>query len=137
MICCGYKHFAPTERTAKCKSFQMFPEESQMALTSRRLLIAILLALLVFIFGCLKRQSPQSFVSTQSGSSIDGRARININTASAGELEKLPGIGKGLAGRIIEQREKYGPFRKPEHLIIVRGISDKRFRSLQDLITVE
>ena len=113
----------------------MFPEQPQMFPTSRRLLIAILLALL-FTFGCVKRQSPQSFVSTQSGSSIDG-PRININTASADELEKLPGIGQGLAARIIEHREKYGPFRKPEHLIIVRGISDKRFHALQDLITVE
>jgi len=49
----------------------------------------------------------------------------------------LPGIGKGLAERIIDHREKFGPFRRPEHLIIVRGISDKRFRALQDLITVE
>jgi competence protein ComEA len=63
--------------------------------------------------------------------------RINLNTASADELENLPGIGKGLAARIIEHREKYGPFRKPAHLIIVRGISDKRFHALQDLITVE
>ncbi len=63
--------------------------------------------------------------------------RININTASAVELETLPGIGKGLAQRIIEHREKYGPFRKPEHLIIVRGISDNRFQALRELITVE
>ena len=42
----------------------------------------------------------------------------------------------GLAERIIEHREKFGPFRRPEHLIIVRGISDKRFRALQNLITV-
>ena len=63
--------------------------------------------------------------------------RININTASADELEKLPGIGRTLAGRIIEHREKFGAFRKAEHLIIVRGLSDKRFRALQDLITVE
>jgi len=79
-------------------------------------------------------------ISTQSNSSIDERLqtpRVNINTASADELEKLPGIGKGLAERIIDHREKVGPFRKPEHLIIVRGISDKRFRALQDLITVE
>ena len=60
---------------------------------------------------------------------------ININTASANELETLPGIGKGLAQRIIDHRERFGPFRRPEHLIIVRGISDKRFRALQDLIT--
>jgi len=77
---------------------------------------------------------------TQSNSSIDERrqpTRININTAPADELEKLPGIGKAMAERIIEHREKFGPFRRPEQLIIVRGISDKRFRALQDLITVE
>ena len=63
--------------------------------------------------------------------------RININTASAAELEKLPGVGRVLAERIIEHREQYGPFRRPEHLIIVRGISDQRFRRLRELITVE
>ena len=62
---------------------------------------------------------------------------VNINTASEKELEKLPGIGRGLAERIVEHREKYGPFRRPEHLIMVRGISDKRFRALRDSITVE
>jgi competence protein ComEA len=64
-------------------------------------------------------------------------SRLNINTASAEELERLPGIGKGLAERIIDHRAKFGPFRRPEHLIIVRGISDRRFRALRDLITVE
>lgn len=63
--------------------------------------------------------------------------RVNINIASAKELEKLPGIGVGFAARIVEHREKYGPFRRTEHLIIVRGISDRRFRALRDLITVE
>jgi len=72
-----------------------------------------------------------------SSSDSKSPSRININTASADELEKLPGIGKGLAGRIIEHRETFGPFRKPEHLIIVRGISDKRFHALQEMITVE
>jgi len=63
--------------------------------------------------------------------------RTNINTAPAEELEMLPGIGKALAQRIIEHRETYGPFRRPEHLIIIRGFSEKRFRALQDLITVD
>ena len=63
--------------------------------------------------------------------------RVNINIASAKELEKLPGIGVGFAARIVEHREKYGPFRRTEHLIIVRGISDRRFRALRDLITAE
>ena len=63
--------------------------------------------------------------------------RININTASAEELEKLPGIGPGFAQRIVEHREKWGAFRRPEHLIMVRGLSDKRFRALRELITVD
>ena len=77
---------------------------------------------------------PQPLITSQNNSET---ARININTASVKELEKLPGIGKGLAERIVEHREKYGPFRRPEHLIMVRGISDKRFRALRDSITVE
>lgn len=77
---------------------------------------------------------PQSLITTQNNSAT---ARININTASVKELEELPGIGKGLAERIVEHREKYGPFRRAEHLIMVRGISDKRFRALRDSITVE
>jgi competence protein ComEA len=62
---------------------------------------------------------------------------ININTASSAELERLPGIGKGLAARIIAYRSQYGRFRRPEHLIMVRGIGDPRFRALRALITVE
>lgn len=64
-------------------------------------------------------------------------ASININTASTAELEKLPGIGKVLAARIIEHRRNFGFFRRPEHLITVRGISDKKFRDMRHLITIE
>lgn len=63
--------------------------------------------------------------------------RLNLNTAPAKELEALPGIGKGLAGRIVEHREKYGPFRRAEHLMMVRGISETRFRALRQLVAVE
>jgi competence protein ComEA len=62
---------------------------------------------------------------------------ININTAKAVELEKLPGIGEALAARIVEHRERFGLFRRPEHLLVVRGISDRKFRELRPLITVE
>jgi competence ComEA-like helix-hairpin-helix protein len=62
---------------------------------------------------------------------------ININTASREELERLPGIGEGLAARIVEHRERHGAFRRVEHLIIVRGISERRFAALRTLITVD
>jgi competence ComEA-like helix-hairpin-helix protein len=62
---------------------------------------------------------------------------ININTASAPELEKLPGVGRGIAQRIVAHREQYGPFRRAEHLMMVRGISDRKFRQLRTMIVVE
>jgi competence protein ComEA len=87
--------------------------------------------------------SSQQTRITQQGTSYQqpplttNQRRININTAAANELETLPGIGPGLAERIIEHRERFGPFRRTEHLIIVRGISDRRFRALRDLVTVQ
>lgn len=105
----------------------------------------LLLTVILSLSACAQRNRDQSLSretkanDQQSGASTQSNAqrRININTASANELETLPGIGKGLAERIVEHRQKYGLFRRPEHLIIVRGISDKRFRALRDLITVE
>jgi len=102
----------------------------------------LLLALLFALPGCVRRSrgATSSNKTNDQQSAITNQQtsrRININAASANELETLPGIGKGLATRIIEHRTEYGPFRRPEHLLIVRGISDRRFRALQDLITVE
>ena len=120
--------------------------------TTRRLRSTFCYATLTIVLGslaagCARRSynseihetpgASTSAISTRPPAETQSAPRININTASADELEKLPGIGKGLAERIIEHREKYGLFRKPAHLIIVRGISDKRFHALQDLITVE
>jgi competence protein ComEA len=62
--------------------------------------------------------------------------RIDINRAAASELERLPGIGQGLAKRIVAYREQHGPFRRVEHLMMVQGISEKKFQELQPYIEV-
>lgn len=62
---------------------------------------------------------------------------ININTATAEELQQLPHIGAKKAAAIIEYRERRGRFRRPEELLLVDGISDKRFRAMRPLISVE
>lgn len=62
---------------------------------------------------------------------------VDINSASVEELEKLPKVGKVIAERIIEYRQKNGKFRRPEHLILVRGMSDKKFRMLRSFVKVE
>jgi competence protein ComEA len=64
-------------------------------------------------------------------------SRVNINTASAAELEILPDIGPQLAQQIIEFRSKYGKFRRIEHLMLIDGISEKRFRAISAHITAE
>lgn len=65
------------------------------------------------------------------------RPRVNINHATREELERLPGIGPGLAERIIEHRARHGAFRRVEHLLAVRGISESRFEELREGVTVE
>jgi competence protein ComEA len=62
---------------------------------------------------------------------------VNINTATPRELEELPGVGKVIAERIVAHRRQYGPFRRAEHLMMVRGISDSKFRKMQPRIVVE
>ena len=61
---------------------------------------------------------------------------VNLNTATAAQLEALPGIGKATAERIIEYRQKSGGFKKIEELMNVRGIGEKNFLKLKPLITV-
>ena len=63
-------------------------------------------------------------------------APVNLNTATAAQLETLPGIGPGLANRIIEHRRKHGPFKRLQDLIIVRGFSAKRYRQIAHLLKV-
>ena len=102
------------------------------------MLVLLTLVLSASLMCCARRPNHNTAVRTDSAvSSQNHPERININAASTKDLERLPGIGKGLAERIVDHREKYGPFRRPEHLIIMRGISDRRFRALRDLITVE
>ena len=62
-------------------------------------------------------------------------AMININTASAEDLQLLPGIGPLLAERIIAYREENGPFEIPGELMNVSGIGEKKLEEIWDYIT--
>jgi competence protein ComEA len=75
---------------------------------------------------------------TQGATDPPGASRlININRATREELARLPGVGVGIAARIVEHRERYGAFRRAEHLLMVRGISERRFEQLRAFVTVE
>ena len=62
--------------------------------------------------------------------------KININTASIEELSRLPYVGKTVAERILEHRRKHGAFKHPQDIIIIKGLSGKRYREIAHLIRI-
>ena len=71
--------------------------------------------------------------SAQSGSNGE---KVNLNTASAADLQKLTGVGEKKAEQIIAYREQNGSFKKIEDLMQVSGIGEKTFESLKDQLAV-
>lgn len=71
-----------------------------------------------------------------SGMGFAADGQVDLNTSTAKELQQLPGIGKGLAKRIIDYRTANGPFKTIEDLIKVKGIGKKMFARMQDRLTI-
>jgi competence protein ComEA len=61
---------------------------------------------------------------------------VSVNTATAAELEKLPGIGPVLAQKIVEHRQAHGPFSRAEDLLNVSGIGPSILEAVRDFIVV-
>ncbi len=78
----------------------------------------------------------QAKASSRSAAKPSTSATVNLNTASAVDLEGLPGIGAKTAARIVEYRQKNGPFKKVEELMNVRGVGEKNFLKLKPQLAV-
>lgn len=74
--------------------------------------------------------------SSPDGGSLGAGDPINLNTASASDLDTLPGIGPSLAARIVDYRTQHGGFHKVDELRNVSGIGDSKFAEIKDLVTV-
>jgi competence protein ComEA len=61
---------------------------------------------------------------------------LDLNTATAEQLDELPGIGPSIAAAIVEHRERVGPFATVDDLLDVPGIGDAKLAQLRDLVTV-
>lgn len=74
--------------------------------------------------------------STSSESGQNDGEKVNLNTASAADLQKLNGIGQKKAEQIIAYREQNGQFKKIEDLMQVSGIGEKTFAALKDQLAL-
>ena len=75
--------------------------------------------------------------SASSAAVSETHDKININTASAKELQKLDGVGHAVAERIVHYREEHGPFKRGEDLRKVEGIGAGLWERNRDRIVVK
>lgn len=113
------------------------PPVSPPASRPTRLASAVLL-LLACVAGLAFTADRQPIAAppTRAGAPVQP-ARINLNTASAAELELLPRIGPALSKRIIEDRDANGPFKSLDDLDRVRGIGPRTILNIRDHATTE
>lgn len=75
-------------------------------------------------------------LSDNGGLQSGGPLPIDINRATAMEIEALPGIGPKLAQQIVDDRTGNGPFRSPEDLLRVKGIGQAKLEMIKELVIV-
>lgn len=107
----------------------------------RRLMFAagIVIASLMPLASMASAQSPapshpQKAKAAKAVAALAGP--VNLNTATAAQLDALPGVGKSTAQRIVDYRQKNGSFKKIEELMNVKGVGEKSFLKLKPLIAV-
>lgn len=96
----------------------------------RRAAVGIAAALVILLVGHIAVAAQADAGAKRAGT------QVNVNTATAEQLNELPGIGPAMAARIVEHRQKNGPFKKVEDLMNIRGIGEKNFLKLKPLVTV-
>jgi len=82
-------------------------------------------------------EPPKRSVTSENLETNTSNKKINLNTATLKELDSLPGIGKELGKRILDYRESKGNFSSIEELKKIKGIGQKTFEKLKDLVTIE
>jgi competence protein ComEA len=94
--------------------------------------LLILVALAALVAGPAQAQGQEP---TPDRAAASGRI-VNLNSATSAELESLPGIGPATASRILEYRQKNGPFRKIEEVMNVQGVGEKIFLRIRSQLSV-
>lgn len=116
----------------------------------RKQFILIIVLFIILLFECgmiINGQKDKTFVLNITSAEpsvgiiesqdVQLNTKININTATKQELMELPGIGEVISGRIIEYRTKYGRFKNTNQIKKVKGIGDKTYSDIKELIIVD
>ena len=82
------------------------------------------------------RPQPGMNVAAATNAQESSNGLVNINRATAAELENLPGVGPSTAQAIIDYRNSHGLFASPEDLLNVKGIGPAKFAAMQPLVGV-
>ncbi len=101
----------------------------------RHLLLPVVFVALATLVASHPQPASAQTPNRDAGKATSGGV-VNINTAAAADFEGLPGIGAKTAARIVEYRQKNGPFKKVEELMNVRGVGEKSFLKLKPQLIV-
>ncbi len=102
----------------------------------RKIIAVGALAIVCGLVSPVTAEPVQSAERDEATAPAESRDKVELNTADRMELEELPGIGPRTAERIIEYRTENGRFDKIEELMNVRGIGERTFLRLRDLVRV-
>ena len=81
----------------------------------------------------IETQAPRTLIKYPVQSTLT----VNLNQATAKDLQELPGIGPVLAQRILMQRERVGAFGSLEELLAVKGVGEKRLERIRPFLHLE
>ena len=85
---------------------------------------------------CINNSNSKTNDKTSSNNTLDGDEKVNINTATVEEFQKLTGIGESKAKAIVSYREENGEFQNIEEIKNVPGIGDSVYEKIKDYITI-
>ncbi len=96
--------------------------------------VLVCVAVLICVSACKKPKAEMVYSIHALPESFVPLDKTDINTASAEELDELPGVGEMLAQRIVAYREANGPFESIDDIMLVEGIGESLFAGMKDMI---